>query len=557
MLADDLNEAWPQRLARHAQHEKPWLIIPSAPESSSDHRLITFRDLQRLSHHTAVQLSARGGPVAQRMVVVADNSTECCLCIMAALLLGLTIVAIAPPAQGQARATWRAQVDAVLGDCAPAMLVGGAHDLAGEPERAGCSVATFAELIDWDAPTPALPIVRREQETVLWQYTSGTTGGAKIAQISRANLAHNIAAIGRRVQIREDDVNTIWLPLFHDMGMIGSLLFAAYWGISGVLMSPRMFAARPHSWLWAISRFRVTLSAAPNAAYEICATRLEERKLTGLDLSSWRVAFNGAECVHRRTVESFVARYVQYGLRETAIYPVYGLAEHTLAAAMPDQSSGAAYDWVDAAALESSGRAQAVAADQPGAQPLTSVGSALPGHEIRIVSPETGDPAPERLVGRIELRGPSCMLGYRGVEPARARDEWLDTGDLGYLAAGQLYVVGRSKHVIKRGGRSISAELIEASVRAVDGVRGVVAAFGTTDEAHGTERIIVLAESGQAERDQRERIRQAIMQAVRATVSCAPDEVQLVQPGAIPRTTSGKVKHVAARRAFLEGRYHA
>jgi acyl-CoA synthetase (AMP-forming)/AMP-acid ligase II len=412
-------------------------------------------------------------------------------------------------------------------------------------------------VVDWNASSDQPPLNPMPSGAAIWQYTSGTTGMPKIAQISGANLIHNIDAIGRRIQVSDKDVNTIWLPLFHDMGLIGSLLFGVYWRISGVLMSPRMFAARPESWLWAIARFNVTCSAAPNTAYELCASGLDERKLAGLDLSSWRVAFNGAERVHRGTIERFCARYAEYGFRKQAVYPVYGLAEHTLAAAMPVQLTGAEYDWIDGQTLDAQGRAVKVAADYPGAQAMTSLGRALPGHELRIVSSETSEIARERTIGEVQLRGPSCMLGYRGEHNQRKDDDWLATGDLGYMADGQLYVVGRSKHVIKRGGKSISAELIEGSVRSVSGVRGVVAVFGAADEMHGTERIVVLAESVQTEEEEQRRIRGEILRVVHGHASCVPDVVQLVKIGSIPRTTSGKVRHTAARQAYLEGRYDA
>ncbi len=543
---------WAERIARYRLDPKPWLIVPDAPERRAEHRAISYGDLHRATCHAAAAMEALSPHPPQRLLVVADNSPESCVCILAGLALGWTIVAIAPPSVGQTPLQWNERIARHAAECSPALVTGPDHCVRELRHLPEVSSASFGQLVSWVGVEDTLATPRVVQDAALWQYTSGTTGSAKIAQIGHANLFHNLEAIGERISVCASDINTIWLPLFHDMGLIGSLLFATHFHITGVLMSPRMFAARPESWLWAISRFGVTCSAAPNVAYEICASKVDESRLKGLDLSSWRVAFNGAERVHRSTIERFCARFSGYGFRRSAIYPVYGLAEHTLAAAMPRELTGPKFDWVDGRELDTHGVAVPAEPDGAGAQAVTSVGCALPGHEVHIVD-AGGVVQDERKVGEIALRGPSRMLGYRAASGQGAPESFLRTGDLGYLANGELHVVGRKKHLIKRGGRGISAELIEDCVRSIACVRGVVAAFGAPDEQTATERVVVLVESHVTDATEQVRLQGEITRAVRAATDCVPDAVHLVAPGSIPRTTSGKVRHAAARTSYLEG----
>jgi acyl-CoA synthetase (AMP-forming)/AMP-acid ligase II len=349
-----------------------------------------------------------------------------------------------------------------------------------------------------------------------------------------------------------------WLPLFHDMGLIGSLLFATYHGLPLVLMTPSAFLTRPEAWLWAITRFGVSCCAAPNSAYQLCASRIAADRLPGLDLSRWRAALSGSELVNPATIEAFCARFGPHGFRPEALYPVYGLAENTLATAFPRHGRPARVHWVDRRALEHEGAARSIACNDGRARGVVSVGTALSGQSLRIVSEPGRQPVRrDCVVGEIEVRGPCVMRGYHCASEEReatgpVADGWLKTGDLGYLHDGELYVVGRADEVINRGGRKYDAADIQAAVAPLADVRaGAVAAFGVFDDASGTERLVVMAETQHTSAAARATLELAIAQRVQQALAIAPDAVLLAAAGAIPRTTSGKVQHRRARALYL------
>jgi acyl-CoA synthetase (AMP-forming)/AMP-acid ligase II len=334
------------------------------------------------------------------------------------------------------------------------------------------------------------------------------------------------------------------------MGLIGNLLFCIYWGMPLVVLPPRTFALNPESWLWALSRFSGTCSAAPNSAYHACATRIGDSRMEGLDLRSWRVAFNGSELIQRSTVEQFANRFAGFGYRPTTMYPVYGLAEHTLAASLPKHGVRPHFDEIGSERLASDGVAEPAAHGER-ERAVACVGAPLPGQALRIVDPLTMQVVPERVVGEIQLRGGCTMRGYCGAAPGTGLtpDGWLRSGDRGYLVSGNLHVVGRYKHIVKRGGRTLDCAYIEHVLSALPDVRGGgVAAFGSTDANNGCEELVVLVET-RAAGAQRDALRNAICAAMIGTGLPAPDLIQFVRPGQIPRTTSGKIRHAAARGA--------
>jgi acyl-CoA synthetase (AMP-forming)/AMP-acid ligase II len=557
MMQDPASGAsWRELLGARRALDKPWLILPKAPHRSDECRTISYRELYAAACRVASASThlANGRPI--RVVIICDSSSECCVCIFGALLAGLTFVPAAPNTLGRPDMAWKRQFQKLLDECAPALVLGPASEIRKLEAGPGVVTATFEAVLDREVDAGWEPTAVDSSTVALGQFTSGTTGNARAVELSHANLLCNIASIGQRTEASERDVVASWLPLFHDMGLIGSLLFSAYWGMSLVLMPPRAFVARPEAWLWAISRFGVTLSPAPNAAYEICASKVTDAKVARLDLSRWRVAFNGAELVHLATVERFCGRFGKYGFCARAMYPVYGLAEHTVAATLPLGRPGAQADWIDGQTLDAYGHATAVEPRSAGARAVIALGAPLPGHNLRIVDAHDNAVAGERLVGEIQLNGPSRMIGYRGDSTGRAFSQggWLRTGDRGYVADGNLYVVGRSKDVINRGGRNIDAALIEGAVRAVESVRGgVVAAFGVADSVSGTERLVVLAETSSLTESEKQTVRRRIALAVGEAVALAPDVIELVQAGTIPRTTSGKVKHSQARQNYLGG----
>ncbi len=397
----------------------------------------------------------------------------------------------------------------------------------------------------------------RASDLAFLQYTSGSTGDPKGVMLTHANLLANIRAMVRGCGATPAETFVSWLPLYHDMGLIGAWLGVLCVGARLVLMSPVSFMGRPIRWLRAISAWKGTLSAAPNFAYDLCATKLDEADLKGLDLSSWRVAFNGAEPVQPDTLERFAARFSPYGFRREALSPVYGLAENSLGVTFPAPGRGVRLDRVKRHEFFEIGRA--LPADPNDTRALTFVGCGNPlaTVEVRIVD-DAGREASDRERGRVEFRGPSAAAGYyRNVAATRRMFDhgWLDSGDLGYIADGELYVTGRTKDMIIRGGRNIHPQEIEEAVGRIPGIRtGFVAAFGTRDAKSGTERLVVAAETRVTKSEDREQIVANVCDRSTELVDSPPDDVVLVPPGSVPKTPSGKVRRSACKELYEKGR---
>ncbi len=406
-------------------------------------------------------------------------------------------------------------------------------------------VVTVAELADPATPsTPAeLPrLAIAPSEVALVQYTSGSTGDPKGVVLSHANLIANIRAFGGAAEARSTDVFVSWLPLYHDMGLIGAWLGSLYFGCRLVVMPPTRFLARPQDWLWALHRHRGTLSAAPNFAYEICASRIAEVDLQGLDLSAWRLASNGSEPVRPETIERFTARFSRYGFRPQAMTPVYGLAESAVGVSFTPVGRGPRLDRVVRSAFERAGRAEPAAAGATEGPVFVSVGCPIPGHEVRVVD-DAGHELPDRQVGDLEFRGPSSTSGYlrnpraTAALLARAADGWLATGDRGYVAEGELYITGRRKDLIIRAGRHVSPYAgSEELVGAMPGVRrGGVAVFACPDEKTGTDTVIVVAETRSRDAAELAALRERIESEAETALDTGVEEIVFVPPRAVPQ----------------------
>ena len=404
------------------------------------------------------------------------------------------------------------------------------------------------------------PVAARGDDVALIQYTSGSTGNPKGVVLTHANLLANIRAMVRTIEATPRDVFVSWLPLYHDMGLIGAFLGTLYVGCPLVVMSPLAFLSKPSRWLRAIHDRRGTLSAAPNFAWALCVKRIDDEELEGLDLSCWRLAFNGAEAVNPDTLARFAQRFARYGLKPEAITPVYGLAECSVGLLFPPLGRGPLVDRVQREAFTRSGRAAPAAADDETALRFVSCGRPLPDHAIRIVDGADREVG-ERIEGHLHFRGPSATQGYFRNPQETARlihDGWLDTGDRAYVAAGEVYVTGRVKDIIIRGGRNLYPEQIEDAVGAVDGVRkGCVAAFGAPDPERGTERLVVLAEARARDADERARLQAAIARAVVQAIGEPPDDIVLAPPHTVLKTSSGKIRRAACRALYEQGRLHA
>jgi acyl-CoA synthetase (AMP-forming)/AMP-acid ligase II len=403
-----------------------------------------------------------------------------------------------------------------------------------------------------DAPAHQPDRAASMDDIAFVQFTSGSTSSPKGVALTHANLSANIDAFTgpSGAATSAEDVGVSWLPLSHDMGLVGLALGALYTKRPCVLIPPQMFVKRPAEWLRAITRHRGTISFAPNFAYDLCLRRVKD--LSGLDLSSWRVAGCGAEPIHAPTLAAFAEKFAGVGFRDTSFLPCYGLAEHVLAATFPPRGRRPRTEEVSTGDLVE----RRVAVPHDGQRPsvsLVSCGSALPAHRMQILG-DDGRPAPERHVGEILLAGPSVMLGYyrqSALTEQTIRDGWLHTGDLGYLSGGELFVCGRAKDIIIVNGRKYHPQDLEWAVDGLGGVRrGRVVAFGAAQSGRADRVVIVVEPSGAVAADV---LTQTIRRQIGDLFGLYVDDVAIVRSGTVGRTTSGKVQRAATKARYERG----
>lgn len=414
-------------------------------------------------------------------------------------------------------------------------------------------VTTVAELMSHDVGKPSH--FAKSHGPAFIQYTSGSTADPKGVLLSHYNLLTNINAYGHAIKAREEDVAVSWLPLYHDMGLIGMWLGSLYHGVPLVLMTPFSFLNRPEKWLWAIHYHRGTLSGAPNFAYELCVRKIDPTAIEGLDLSSWRMAANGAEKIYPRTLEAFSKKFAPYGFNPKALLPVYGLAESTVALTIPSVGEGYRLDQIDRKAFEEMNHA--VPSQGENTLSFVSCGKPIVNHAIRVVS-EENEVLSERQVGRLQFQGPSMMQGYYNNPAATnaiLHEGWMDTGDLAYIANGECYLTGRRKDLIIKAGRNLYPAEIEEIVERVPGVRqGCVAAFEVSDTKQGTGQLVIVAESREKDQSKKDLMALAIKEVIATALDVVPDHVVIVAPRIVPKTSSGKLQRAACKSLFLENK---
>jgi fatty-acyl-CoA synthase len=401
----------------------------------------------------------------------------------------------------------------------------------------------------------ATPVLVQPHDPAFIQFTSGSTSRPKGVVLTHENLRANILAFcgPTAMQARRGvDTGVSWLPLFHDMGLIGMLMGAIYHESSVAILPPALFLRRPVTWLKAISRHKATVSFGTNFAYGLCAKRIRDADLVGLDLSSWRIAGCGAEPIQCEALQQFATRFASIGFDERAFLPAYGMAEHTLALSMPPVGRGVVVDCVERTTLSKQQRAVACSSDDADVQRFVGCGRAFPGHSVRIVD-ERDQPLADRTVGEVVARGPSVMSGYHTEAATKTtiRDGWLHTGDLGYMVDGELFICGRKKELIIINGRNCYPQDIEWMVGEVDGVRkGSVVAFGTS--ANGSrERLVVVAERRGALNAGE--LKERILRSTQGVPGLTLDEVIVVPSGTIPKTSSGKLQRARTKTRYEQG----
>jgi len=545
-------------------------------EEEGESAALTFGELLEGAERVAADLAKRGIGHGDRVALMLPTSRDFFLVFAGALLAGATPAPIYPPFRADRIAEYAERQAAILANAGVRLLITfrEAASVANmlKPRVPSLeSVATADAVIASRYPSPlGTELHSRAEDLALLQYTSGSTGDPKGVMLTHANLLANVRAIGEALGLRGDDVGVSWLPLYHDMGLIGAWLMPLYFGLPVVVFSPLGFLTRPARWLRAFDRYRGTISAAPNFAYELAAAKISDEDLQQMDLGSWRAALNGAEPVLPATLDRFAERFAPCGFRREAFLPVYGLAESSLAVTIPPVGRGPRVDRLERAVFAQEGRAvpappsahePGVSEEDAGVISFVSVGPPVPGHEVRIAN-DRGEDAGERVEGQLWFRGPSATRGYYRNEAATATlfpqgesAGWINSGDRAYRAGGEIYITGRVKDIIIHAGHNLYPHEIEDGVARVPGVRkGCVAAFGAMNATSGTERLVIVAETREREASSRARLAQAITAQVTSMIGLPPDVVEVVAPNAIPKTSSGKLRRDETRRQFLSGK---
>ncbi|WP_280234309.1 fatty acyl-AMP ligase [Nocardia cyriacigeorgica] len=533
------------------------------PDGENESHSWTFAELERRARALAERLAASVAP-GERALILAPDAPDFVLAFFACQFAGVVAVPVYPPfplSSDRRIATLRT----IARDSGARIVLTGAPEQIRDllvPLAPELSALTWIG-VDAGDDTDFEPVAVRGADISFLQYTSGSTSAPKGVVVTHEALMYNQELISRAMGYHRDARVVGWLPLFHDMGLMGTVVPAVYTGCSTVLMPPLQFVQRPVRWLRAVTEYSATITGGPNFAYELCCRRIRESEREDIDLSSLEVAFNGAEPIREATLAQFAAAFEPHGFDARSFYPCYGLAESTLFTTGAVRGAGAVRVEVDRAELHAGRFA-------PGSgQVMVSSGRPELDRRLAIVDPDTGVALPDGTVGEIWIGGPDVAAGYWEKPAATAETfsasttepadgPYLRSGDLGVLHDGELYVVGRRKDLIILGGRNYYPQDIEAAVEAASTSirRGCTAAFA--GEAGGAEALIVVAEvKTDADGLDLAEVTAAVRSAVTVEFSVTPHDIVLVAPATLPKTSSGKLQRHACREAYAAGTLEA
>lgn len=546
-------------LLAHAEHnpERPHIYLQN---ENGEEQIIRYGQLAEEAKHVARGIRNRGILPGETIAIMLPTSDTFFYCYCGILLAGAVPVPIYPPFRPDRIEEYAKREAKILQNAQARLLItfSRAEILSNILQTFIPSlkdVVTFKNLRTTKGDLP--PVTTESDDPALIQYTSGSTGDPKGVLLTHKNMLTNIRSIGKAVPIKQTDVVVSWLPLYHDMGLM-SWLASFYFGIPLTILSPITFLTRPEQWLWAIHYHRATLSGGPNFAYELCVKKINPKDLEGLDLSSWRFAFNGAEAINPRTLERFSKRFAEYGFNPESFAPVYGLAESTVALTFPTEKRLPRIDKIQREYFEIENKAIPIKSpNDKDSLEFIGCGIAMPEHAIRIVD-DNGNELADRMIGNIQFNGPSSMQGYFNNPAATQkayRNGWWDSGDTGYLVEGEVFIIGRKKDLIIKAGRNLYPEEVEEVVTQLASIRkGCVVAFGVNDPNLGTEKLVVVAETYQLNKEDRQKIRAEIIDNMAISLGIPPDVVVLVPPRTIPKTSSGKLQRSACKDAYIKGK---
>jgi fatty-acyl-CoA synthase len=539
-----------ERIQRAAARATSITFVVDGAEDS-----VSWGELHEQAKGYAASLQEQGVRPGDHVALLSPTTRQLVTAIQGTWLAGATIVVLPLPMRLSSIEEFVAQTRRRIRHADTRLVVADPELAAfvvpepGDPPMVGFDDLTAGDPARWIRP-PDDP-----ERLAILQFTSGSTSDPKGVMLPDRVLCANLDAVAEAAGLDpDDDVLVSWLPLYHDMGLVGLLTLPMSTGARLVLGAPQDFTARPSRWMEWISTYGGTATAGPNFSW-VLATRALDRS-ESLDLSRLRVALNGAEPIDPDQVEAFVAAGRRHGLRPEAVFPAFGMAEVAIGGTFPAPLSGMVTDCVDRRVLETERYAAPTDPGAEGSRRLPLLGRPVPGLEIRIVDPDTGTALREREVGELEIRGTSVTPGYYRRPDANAelfRDGWLRTGDLAYLLDGQLVMCGRIKDVIIVGGRNLFPEDVERAVGQLEGVRaGNVIAFGI-DGDRGRESLVVVAES-RAVDDDLTAVRRLVAERVRDAMGVPARDIVLVAPGTLPKTSSGKLQRSLCRRYYRDGR---